>query len=335
MTQPPLPPTGGLNLRGAVDLSAMTRRPPAPAAGAPAGAATTAAGGPTAPGGPPGAGPSLPSPVLDVTVASFERVIQLSTTVPVVVDLWTPRSPASKQFSALMASIVLELDGRLLLARVDVDTEPQIAQAFQVQQVPAVMAVVGGQPVPLFEGAAAEPQVRQVFDQLLALAAQQGVTGRITVTGEGVPAAEAAEDVEPELPPLHQEAFDAIERDDLDAADAAYRKALAENPRDAEATVGLAQVGLMRRTHDADLAQARQAAACDPDDVDAALLVADLDVLGGHVEDAFARLVETVRRTGGEDRDRVRLRLVELFDVVGGDDPRVLAARRALASALY
>jgi len=333
MTQPPVPPSGGLNLRGAVDLSAMTRRPPAPAG--PAGAAPGAAPGAAQPGTT-GPGPSLPSAVLEVTVETFERVVQLSTTVPVVVDLWTPRSPASTQFSALMATVVTELDGRLLLARVDVDTSPQIAQAFGVQQVPAVMAVIGGQPVPLFEGAASEAQVRQVLDQLLALAAQQGVTGKITVTGEGgAPAGDPQQDAEPQMPPLHQEAFDAIERDDLEAADAAYRKALAENPRDAEATAGLAQVGLMRRTHDADLDSARQAAAADPDDVDAALLVADLDVLGGHVEDAFARLVETVRRSAGEDRERVRLRLVELFDVVGGGDPRVLAARRALASALF
>ncbi len=317
--------TSGLNVRGAVDLSAL-RRPQQTQPGSPAGA----------PGAPPaGGGPSLPTPVLDVTVSTFERVVQLSTTVPVVVDLWTPRSPASQQFSASMAGIAVELDGRLLLARVDVDAEPQIAQAFGVQQVPAVMAVIAGQPVPLFEGAATDAQVRQVFDQLLALAAQQGVTGRLTITGDGADAPADDESEEPPLPPLHQEAFDAIERDDLDGAESAYRRALAENPRDAEATAGLAQVGLMRRTKDADLAAAREAAASDPDDVDAALLVADLDVLGGHVEDAFVRLVEAVRRTSGDERERVRVRLVELFDVVGGDDPRVLAARRALASALF
>lgn len=330
MSQQPLPPSG-LHLRGAVDLSGLTRRQQAPA--------TPASGGAPGPGssadGVAATGPALPSPVLDVTVQSFERVVQLSTTVPVVVDLWTPRSPASKQFSALMASIAVELDGRLLLARVDVDSEPQIAQAFGVQQVPAVMAVVGGQPVPLFEGAASEQQVRQVFEQLLALAAQQGVTGRLSITGEDAGAEAQEEAEEPPLPPLHQEAFDAIERDDLDAAAEAYRKALAENPRDAEATSGLAQVGLMARTRDADLETARRAAADAPDDVDAALLVADLDVLGGHVEDAFVRLVDTVRRTSGDERERVRVRLVELFDAVGGDDPRVLTARRALASALF
>lgn len=325
-TQPGAP--RGLNLRGAVDLSALRRPSSPPASGG--GGAAPAAGGAPAPGGD---GPTLPSPVLDVTVETFEALVQLSTTVPVVVDLWTPRSPASRQFSDLLGRVTTELGGRLVLGHVDVDTQPQIAQAFGVQQVPAVMAVLGGQPVPLFEGAATEEQVRQIFERLLALAAQQGVTGSVQLSG----GADDADDepAEAPLPPLHQEAFDAIERDDLDAAADAYRRALAENPRDAEASAGLAQVELMRRTATADLEAARAAAAAAPDDVDAQLLVADLDVLGGHVEDAFGRLVDLVRRTAGDDRDRVRTRLVELFDVVGGDDPRVQAGRRALASALF
>ncbi|GAB4067979.1 tetratricopeptide repeat protein [Angustibacter speluncae] len=325
-TQPGAP--RGLNLRGAVDLSALRRPSSPPASGG--GGAAPAAGGAPAPGGD---GPTLPSPVLDVTVETFEALVQLSTAVPVVVDLWTPRSPASRQFSDLLGRVTTELGGRLVLGHVDVDTQPQIAQAFGVQQVPAVMAVLGGQPVPLFEGAATEEQVRQIFERLLALAAQQGVTGSVQLSG----GADDADDepAEAPLPPLHQEAFDAIERDDLDAAADAYRRALAENPRDAEASAGLAQVELMRRTATADLEAARAAAAAAPDDVDAQLLVADLDVLGGHVEDAFGRLVDLVRRTAGDDRDRVRTRLVELFDVVGGDDPRVQAGRRALASALF
>lgn len=327
MTTPSGPPRG-LNLRGAVDLSAL-RRPSSP----PSGTAPGAPAGGARPAAPAGDGPTLPSPVLDVTVETFEALVQLSTTVPVVVDLWTPRSPASRDFSDLLGRVTTELAGRLVLGHVDVDTQPQIAQAFGVQQVPAVMAVLGGQPVPLFEGAATEEQVRQIFDRLLALAAQQGVTGSVQLTG----AAEDADDepAEAPLPPLHQEAFDAIERDDLDAAAAAYRSALAEDPRDVEASAGLAQVELMRRTAAVDLEAARADAAATPDDLDAQLLVADLDVLGGHVEDAFARLVDVVRRTVGDDRDRVRTRLVELFDVVGGDDPRVLAARRSLASALF
>lgn len=327
MTTPSGPPRG-LNLRGAVDLSAL-RRPSSP----PSGTAPGAPAGGARPAAPAGDGPTLPSPVLDVTVETFEALVQLSTTVPVVVDLWTPRSPASRDFSDLLGRVTTELAGRLVLGHVDVDTQPQIAQAFGVQQVPAVMAVLGGQPVPLFEGAATEEQVRQIFDRLLALAAQQGVTGSVQLTGAADDVAD--EPAETPLPPLHQEAFDAIERDDLDAAAAAYRSALAEDPRDVEASAGLAQVELMRRTAAVDLEAARADAAATPDDLDAQLLVADLDVLGGHVEDAFARLVDVVRRTVGDDRDRVRTRLVELFDVVGGDDPRVLAARRSLASALF
>jgi putative thioredoxin len=140
---------------------------------------------------------------------------------------------------------------------------------------------------------------------------------------------------EPPLPPLHQAAYDAIERDDLDAAATAYEQALRENPRDEMARAGLAQVGLLSRTRDADLAAVRTAAADAPHDVDAQLAVADLDVLGGQVQDAFDRLIDVIRSTAGPERERVRVRLVELFEVVGAEDPRVPAARRALASALY
>jgi len=137
------------------------------------------------------------------------------------------------------------------------------------------------------------------------------------------------------LPPLHQEAYDAIQRDDLDAAAAAYTAALAENPRDDMARAGLAQVDLLRRTSGADPDVARKAADADPTDVDAQLLVADLELLADHVDEAFARLVAVVRRTQGPDRERVRLRLLELFTVVGETDPSVMTARRALANALY
>ena len=155
------------------------------------------------------------------------------------------------------------------------------------------------------------------------------MTGRVAVT------AVAEAEVEPELPPLHQEAFDAIERDDLDAASAAYVKALVQNPADEEATIGLAQVKLMQRTAGADLQAARAAAAQAPTDVAAQILVADLDVLGGHVEDAFVRLIDTVRATEGDERNTVREHLVELFLVVGAQDERVQKARRALMSALF
>lgn len=327
MSIPPGPPPS-LNIRGAVDLSALKR----PAAGPPGSAGT----GPAGSGGAPGGASAV---VVDVTEQTFGEIVQQSTTVPVVLDLWASWCEPCKQLTPVLEALAVEYAGRFLLAKVDVDAEQQIAAALQVQSLPTVMAVVAGRPLMLFQGAYPEAQVRQVLDELLNVAAQQGVTGRIEVVDAADDAdtdtTEPAEPVEEPLPPLHAEAFDAIDRGDMDAAADAYRRALAENPADAMATAGLAQVGLYRRTEGADPEAARQTAAADPSDVDAALLVADLDLLGGHVEDAFGRLVDTVRLTAGAERETVRVRLVELFDVVGGDDARVAAARRALASALF
>ena len=202
-----------------------------------------------------------------------------------------------------------------------------------MQAVPVSFAFVQGQPVPLFEGVQPEASITAVVDQVLTLAAQHGVTGTVTVDGETAAAEEP--DQEKPLPPLHQQAFDAIEAGDLDGAAAAYREALAQSPADADAKLGLAQVGLMQRTQGADLQAARAAAAADPTDVDAQILVADLDVLGGHVEDAFVRLIDTVRVTADADRNKAREHLVELFEVVGTADERVAKARKSLMSALF
>jgi len=188
--------------------------------------------------------------------------------------------------------------------------------------------------VPLFEGAQPEAQVTAVIDQVLQLAAQHGVTG--TVAGGDAGDATAEDEVEEQpLPPLHQKAFDAIEAGDLDGAAAAYREALAQSPADTEAKLGLAQVGLMQRTQGADLQAARAAAAAAPTDVDAQILVADLDLLGGHVEDAFLRLIDTVRVTADADRNKAREHPVELFEGVGVTDERVAKARKSLMSALF
>lgn len=268
--------------------------------------------------------------VIDVTEAEIEQVVQLSTTVPVLVDLWSPRSEQSKQLSPLLEKMALEFDGKFLHAKVDVDASPQIAQVFQVQGVPTVVALIQGRPLPLFQGAIAEDQLRQLLQELLKAAEQQGVTGRVPGTGEEEP-----EEPEEELPPLHQEAYDAIERDDLPAAAQAYQKALNENPGDDLARLGLAQVELLQRTRGVDLSEARTAAADNPSDVAAQLLVADLDVLGGAIEDAFLRILEVVRATSGAERDQAREHLLTLFEVVGPDDARVIKARRELTSALY
>jgi putative thioredoxin len=214
---------------------------------------------------------------------------------------------------------------------VDVDANPQIAAAFQVQSIPSVVAVVGGQPVPLFQGAYPEAQVRAVIDELLAVAAQNGVAG--TYAGEGAPAEEAPE---APLPPLHQAAYDALEKDDLDGAARAFSQAIRENPRDEDARAGLAQVELLRRLVPADPSAVLAAAEKAPDDdVDAHLAAADVEVAANHVTEAFERLLRVVRATSGPHRERVRVRLLELFEVVGTTTPEVADARRRLAMALY
>src|SRR5690606_179699 len=218
----------------------------------------------------------------------------------------------------------------LVLAKVDVDANPQLAQAFRAQSIPMVVALVGGQPVPLFTGAVPEQQVREVFAQLLQLAAQNGVTGTVEVNGQAPAAPE-----EPPLPPLHAEAYEAIEAGDYARAITAYEKALAENPRDADARAGLGQVKLLSRVQGLDLQSARDAAAANPTDVEAQLRVADLDIAGGHVDDAFDRLLDLFGALPSDQRAPVRERLLELFALVGDADPRVVRARGRLANLLF
>ncbi|NVM94032.1 tetratricopeptide repeat protein [Arthrobacter wenxiniae] len=306
----PAVPPSGLNLRGAVDLSALKNRAAAPAGGA-------GGGSPYA---------------VDVNEQGFQEFVGLSQKVPVVVSLGSSRSNQSSVLNGVLEKLMNEYAGKIALGRVDADTSPGIAQAFGVAAIPTVVALVNGQPVPLFEGELPEEQIRSFLDELLKVAASNGVTGNLG----GAPDPTAAE--APPLPPLHQAAYDAIEAGDLAAAQAAYEKALAEKPNDAEAKVGLAQVHLMRRAAGLDQVQAdelRTRAAGDPDDVEAQLAVADLDVTGGHVEDAFARLVKFISLHFGPERDTVRLRLLELYEVVGTSDPLVSASRQALARALF
>jgi len=304
-------------LRGAVDLSSLKR--PAQPAGPASGAASTSA--------------DAAGLVIEGTDATIRDVIAASDRHPVVMVLWSPRLQESADFVASFGAVARRYAGRFQLVTVDVDANPTILQAFQVQAVPVSFAFVQSQPVPLFEGVQPEAQITAIIDQVLALAAQHGVTG--TVAAGEVAAAEDEDEQEPPLPPLHQKAFDAIESGDLDGAAAAYREALAQSPADTDAKLGLAQVGLLQRTQGVDLQTARAAAAAAPTDVDAQILVADLDLLGGHVEDAFLRLIDTVRVTADADRNTVREHLVELFEVVGVTDERVVRARKSLMSALF
>ncbi|NKE09194.1 tetratricopeptide repeat protein [Kocuria subflava] len=257
----------------------------------------------------------------------FQAVAELSSQVPVVLVLTAGYAPESGQFADQLAAQIDQLDGRMVLSGVDVEKVPEIAQALQAQSIPTVVALIGGRPVPIAQSAIPMDQVGPVLQELLSLAQQNGVSGQVEPT---------AEQSEPEpLPPLHQEAVDKLEAGDLDGAHAAYEQAIRENPGDTQAKLAMAQVELLQRVTVMDAQAVRDAAAASPDDLKAQLDVADLDLSGGHVEDAFRRLLNLVRRTAGEDRETVRKRLIDLFGVVGAEDPRVVAARSQLMRALF
>ncbi|MEO5534901.1 MAG: tetratricopeptide repeat protein [Pseudolysinimonas sp.] len=304
--------TPGPSLRGAVDLSGLVRRANTP---------------PPVPGSVPP--PSTSGFVVEVNDASFQQVVDLSARVPVVVEFY------AAGLTPALGALIESYGGRLVLATVDAQANPGIAEAFQVREVPAAAAIVAGRPVPLFVGIPAEDQVRQVLDQLLDVAKQNGVTGSLTPPAEGDEGEVPAEPVEEPLPPLHQEAFDAISSGDYAAAVAAYQKAIVQNPRDTLAVAGLAQASLLLRLDGAVADDVRKAAADAPASVAAQLAVADLDVSGGHLDDAFDRLLELFPSLDAAAKDIVRARILEYFEIAGADDPRVSVARRRLTLLLY
>lgn len=273
--------------------------------------------------------------MLDVTEQNFQDVVQGSVDHLVVVLLWSPRSPQGQGYNDQVGALIDTYEGKLQLARVDVDTNPQIAQAFQVQGVPTLVGLVKGQPVPLMQGAADEAQLRQVFDELVTIAVQNGITGRAQPSGAAPAASDEAVDDEPVDDPRFAAADEAFAAGDFDTAIAEYEKLRTNHPTEDEIGERLAGIKLMKRTQGVDLNTARQAAADAPDDLEAQLLVADLDVSGGHIDDAFDRLIQLVKRLPSDDRETVRERMIDLFTVVGQGDPRVATARRALAAALY
>ncbi|MFJ5154102.1 tetratricopeptide repeat protein [Streptomyces sp. NPDC088353] len=318
-----------MSMSGVVDLAAVKAAQEAKAKAEQARAQAAREGG---------AGAVSPADlVIDVDEATFERdVLQRSAEVPVVIDFWAEWCQPCKQLSPVLERLAVEYNGRFLLAKIDVDANQLLMQQFGVQGIPAVFAVVAGQALPLFQGAAGEEQIRQTLDQLVQVAEERfGLTG-LTVDPDAEAGAQTAQQA-PVGPyeALLNAASQALDAGDLGGAVQAYKNVLADDPANPEAKLGLAQAELLQRVQGLDAQRVRKEAAEKPADVQAQIAAADLDLVGGHVEDAFSRLIDTVRRTAGEDRDAVRLRLLELFEVVGAEDPRVTGARRALARALF
>lgn len=302
---------------GAVDLSALRR----PAGGA----------------GPDAASSSPGVYAVDVTEHTFQAdVLEASLQHVVVLSLWSPRAPASEQLNETLTRLADEMAGRFRLALLDVDANPEIANALGVQGVPFVLGLLRGQPVPLFQGTVDEADARRYLEELLKVAVANGVTGRASPqaapamgTDEPDPAADPAAD------PRFAAGDEALARGDLEAAVAAYATAVEASPGDDDAVGRLAGARLVSRTRNVDPAAARAAATASPSDVAAAGLVADLDVLEGRSDEAFDRLLGLVATTSGSERDDVRRHLLELFSVVGPDDSAVAPARRRLATALF
>ena len=306
--------SSSFNRPGAVDLSQLTQRAQQSASGSSLGPRT--AGG---------------SYVVEVTEQTFEaETIRKSAKHPVVVELYSPRVATGQQLSDALIEIANASDGKFLLARLNVDTAPGIVQALGLQAVPTVIALINGQLAPLFQGVLPKDQVQAAIDQLLTAAVANGMVGRVEPAGSE----QAAPEPEPEADPRFAAADAALERGDFSAAREEFDKLLQANPNDVEAQVGKAQAGLFARAAVLD-PQSTRAAADDSDDMDRQLAAADVEMITGQVEAAFTRLIGMIKRLSGEERDQVRVRLLELFETLGNTDERVLKARRDLMTALF
>ncbi len=296
--------------------------------------------------------------VIEVTEETFNsQVVERSRTTPVIIDLWAEWCEPCKQLSPVLEKLAGEAAGQWVLAKVDVDANPRLAQALQVQSIPMVVAVIGGQLVDGFLGALPEAQVKQWIGQVVAAAQQLGVgpggPGPDGQAPDGTeqaagppsgpdgpgapgPGGPAGGPLGPEgSSPAYAEAQEAMQRGDMDAAADAFRQILASSPADPVAKVGLARVELFRRLDSYDEAKVRREAAEHPDDVEAQSQVADIDLGAGHIEEAFDRLLGVVRRTSGDQRDQARRQLIGLFEIFPPQDPRVKKARGQLSSLLF
>jgi putative thioredoxin len=278
-------------------------------------------------------GPAPGKYVVDIDEASFQsEVLDRSFQVPVVLDMWAEWCEPCKQLSPILERLATAAGGTWVLAKIDTDANPRVAQALQVQGIPAVFAVIGGQLIPGFQGALPEAQVREFIDAVLAAAKDAGLSGAGAAPADGEPA--AAEPAEQPDDPRFTAAEEALDAGDFELAAQRYQAIIDQDPANAEAALALGQVRLLQRIDMVDRDAAARADST-PADVDAQLAAADLALAGNDVQGAFDRLLATLARTSDDDRERVRTRLLEYFDLLGPDDPRVSAARRQLARALF
>lgn len=269
--------------------------------------------------------------VVDVSEQDFQqKVIDISKTVPVIVDLWAEWCGPCKQLSPLLEKLAAEYKGRFVLAKIDVDANPRLSQMFQVQSIPAVFAVIGESAGPLFQGAIPEAELRQVIEEVLRIAAEQGINGTINADAP----IEEAQVEEEKIDPRLEAAFTAIENGDFATASNSYKEMLNQNPGDQVAIAGLAQVGLLERASKLNPNEVLKKAS-DRKDFASQMDLADLELMKGNPQAGFAVLISAIKIASGEERDNLRARLLELFVVVGDSDPEVIKARRDLASALF
>ncbi len=300
--------SASFNRPGAIDLSGL---------GSPAAAAGAAGGA---------------SYVIDVDEAGLDAVVQQSAKHLVIMELHSPRAHGAAELSENLRQLSSEAAGKWLLARVNVDAEQRVAQAFGVQAVPTVLAVIGGQLAPLFQGTLSKQEISQYIAQAQQLAVSNGIVGGVQPTGSAPPAQQAAQGDSAD--PRFAAADDALAKGDFKAAVAEFDKILTATPNDSEAVAGRAQASLLVRSMSFNPAKIVERAK-DADDVDAQLDAADLEIINGDASGGFDRLISVLRDTSGDDRERVRVRLLELFETVGASDPAVLKARRNLSTALF
>ena len=277
----------------------------------------------------PAAGTATGAYVVEVTEETFNEVANSSQQFPVVLELTVGSDPSCQELDRVLVELTDQAGGRWLLGRINVEQQPRIAQALDVQAVPTVIALIAGQLAPLFQGTRDKSEISPLLDQVVKLAVQSGVTGRAK------PSAPVSTDEEPAPDPRFAAADAALSDADYALAVAEFEKLLAANPRDAEAAAGKAQAGLLARTEGVDLATVVTAAESNPDDKDAQLAAADVELLTGQVDQAFDRLIGLVRTLAGDEREQVRLRVVELFNTMDPKDPVLLRQRRNLSSALF